>query len=155
MSRRRCLEASVKVVRDIAEQQIWHVGTPIRSDSKMLAESRLDARLGVSFAWPRFLPAVGLREWGLVLTHLNETLWRRNSPRRAEFQSRFHHLGIGIGIGIETEMADRLRAFPLPIDLSPVTDVHHQDQKTRVVDLVKNTIITDANSPSIPSPSVS
>ena len=60
MLRRRCLEASVKVVRDIAEQQIWHVGTPIRSDSKMLAESRLDARLGVSFAWPRFLPAVGL-----------------------------------------------------------------------------------------------
>lgn len=35
-------------------------------------------------------------------------------------------------------------------DLSPMADVHHQDQETRVVDLVEDAIITDANWPGIP-----
>jgi hypothetical protein len=44
-----------------------------------------------------------------------------------------------------------LRAFALPVDLSPVADVYHQDQEPIVVDLVEHAIIADANPPRIPS----
>ena len=37
----------------------------------------------------------------------------------------------------------------LPVDLSPVANVYHQDQETFVVYLIEDAIITDANSPGI------
>jgi hypothetical protein len=41
---------------------------------------------------------------------------------------------------------------PLPsVDLSPVADVHHQDHKPVIMDLVEDAVITGANSPGIPT----
>lgn len=43
------------------------------------------------------------------------------------------------------------RASALPVDFSPVADVHHHDQETLVVDLVEDAIITDTNPPGVSS----